>query len=351
MAAPAVSVLIIVHNRAGTIGAAVRSVLAQTFTEFELVVVDDGSTDATAEIVGAFDDPRLRLVRSSPNQGIPRARNRALAEAQGRYIAWLDSDDICHPDRLQVQYDYLERNPSIAMIGSAARKIRADGTLMRTGRMPARSHEAIRALLLFRSAFQQSSIFGRAEAIKAHPYDLDFPVCEDVDMFVRFTASFRAENLPQFLIARRIHANQTIRSNSERIVERQMAISARQLEALGVTFDERDLRRHVLLGKGRYDRDGGDLLAWADSWSETLLTANARRPVFDQRALRACLERLIVKLAVQGLRDRPVQVGGLLREVAAHPHGALALARESLMPLIPFAAHPPAAGLRAMSRA
>ncbi|WP_338504258.1 glycosyltransferase [Sphingomonas kaistensis] len=351
MAAPAVSVLIIVHNRAGTIGAAVRSVLAQTFTDFELVVVDDGSTDATADVVARFADPRLRLVRTSPNQGIPLARNRALADARGRYIAWLDSDDVCHPTRLQVQYDYLERTPHVAMIGSAARKIRADGTLMRTGRMPARSHEAIRALLLFRSAFQQSSIFGRAEAIKAYPYDLDFPVCEDVDMFVRFTASFRAENLPQFLIARRIHADQTIRSNSDRIIERQMAISARQLEVLGVTFDESDLRRHVLLGKGRHERDGGDLLAWADGWSQTLLAANAKCSVFDQKALRACLERLIVKFAVGRLRDRPVKVGGLLRQFAAHPHGALALARESLVPLIPFAAHPPAAGIQAMSRA
>jgi glycosyltransferase involved in cell wall biosynthesis len=351
MPGPAVSVLIIVHNRAHTIGAAVRSVLAQTLTDFELVVVDDGSTDATAEVVEGLSDPRLRLVRTSPNQGIPLARNRALAEARGRYIAWLDSDDLCHPERLATQHDYLERHPRVDMVGSAARKIRVDGRLMKGGRVPFRSHEEIRALLLFRSAFQQSSIFGRAEAIKAVPYDPAFPVCEDVDMFVRFTDDHCAENLPLFLIARRIHAGQTIRSNVERILDRQMVISARKLARLEMAHDADELRRHVLLG-GSFDNQISDsLIDWSEGWFERIVAANQRRPFYSEAALRTVFDLIVMKAALRRFSKDPAKVGRLARFAARHPGGLLALIKDNALPFLPIKGRPSAAGLRPLLEA
>lgn len=350
MSVPSVSVLIIVYNRAHTIGAAVRSVLAQTMTDFELVVVDDGSSDGTPEVVASFTDPRVRLVRSDTNLGIPLARNRALAEARGRYIAWLDSDDLCHPERLAVQRAYLERHPEIAMIGSAARKVRADGHLMKGGRVPFRTHEEIRALLLFRSPFQQSSIFGRADALHQVAYNPDFPICEDVDMFARFTDRFRAENLTEFLIARRIHGGQTIRSNVDRIIERQMAISARALERLGVTHNAEELRRHVLLGKAVTDDLSDELIDWSEGWFARLLAANARRPLYSPPALRACFDHLVLKASVRHLRRKPAGLGRLLRRAAAHPRGAWMLARDSSLALLPKVGRPSAAGLRSMAQ-
>ncbi|GAA4008852.1 glycosyltransferase family 2 protein [Sphingomonas humi] len=351
MHVPAVSVLIIVHNRAHTIGAAVRSVLGQTFGDFELVVIDDGSTDGTAATVEQFADPRLRLVRGPQNQGIPLARNRALGAARGRYIAWLDSDDLCHPERLAVQFDHLERHPATAMIGSAARKIRVDGSLMKGGRVPFRTHEEIRALLLFRSAFQQSSIFGRAEALRAVPYDPAFPVCEDVDMFARFTEQYRAENLPQFLIARRIHSGQTIRSNVARIIDRQMTISGRALARLGLEHDEEELRRHVILG-GSFDNQISDaLIDWSEGWFERIRAANARTRLYDERALKAVFDLIVMKAALRRFGKEPARIGRFARFVARHPGGLLALAKDAALPFVPIKGRPSAAGLRPLLKA
>jgi glycosyltransferase involved in cell wall biosynthesis len=348
MRAPAISVLIIVYNRADTIGAAVRSVLAQTFTDFELVVVDDGSTDDTAQVVERFTDQRLRLIRLSANSGIPSARNRALEEARGEYVAWLDSDDLCHPDRLRVQHDYLQRHPCTDMIGSAARKITAEGKLMKAGRVPFRTHEEIRALLLFRSAFQQSSIFGRTEAIRAVPYDPAFPVCEDVDMFARFTDRFLAENVPQFLIARRIHRGQTIRSNVERIIDRQMVISARKFARLGLFPAQTELRKHVILG-GSFDNQISDaLIDWSETWFDRILAANRTSNIYDERALRKVFDLIVMKAALRRFGKEPAKLGRVARFVARHPGGLIALAKEVALPLVPGTGRPSAAGLRTL---
>ncbi|WP_426267393.1 glycosyltransferase family 2 protein [Sphingomonas sp. LHG3443-2] len=346
MGVPAVSVLIIVHNRAGTIAAAVRSVLAQTFTNLELVVVDDGSTDKTAEVVAGFTDPRVRLVRTMPNQGIPLARNRALAEARGRYIAWLDSDDVCHPERLQVQHDYLQRHPCTDMIGSAARKIQANGTLMTAGRVPFRSHDEIRALLLFRSAFQQSSIFGRAEAIRAVPYDPAFPVCEDVDMFARFTDRFSAENLPKFLIARRIHPGQTIRSNVERIIERQMLISGRALARLKIAHDDEDLRRHVILGGCFGNQISDELIGWSEGWFERIRGANRKHSLYQEAALTRVFDLIVMKAALRWVMADAGKIGQFARLAHRHPEGLVALGKDAAMPILPVKGRPSAAALR-----
>lgn len=346
MRAPCVSVLIIVHNRAHTIGAAVQSVLAQTFSDFELVVVDDGSTDGTAAIVEEFDDPRLRLVRTSPNRGIPLARNRAVREARGEFIAWLDSDDVCHPERLRRQHTYLERHPDLQLIGSAARRMDAAGVLKRGGRVPVQSHDEIRALLLFRSAFQQSSLFGRAKALREVPYDPAFPVCEDVDMLVRFTERHQAANMPDFLIARRLHGEQTIRNNVESIKERQEAITARLLDRLGLRFEPADLRRHVLLGKANGQLQTDALLDWAEGWMERVEAANRRRPLFAASALRSCFERLLMKAAVRRVAAEPSALLAFIRRVGRHRAGTARLVVEAAEGLLPIAGRPSTAGLR-----
>ncbi len=196
-------------------------------------------------------------------------------------IAWLDSDDLCHPLRLAVQFNYLRRHADIAMIGSAARKITADGTLMKAGRVPFTTHEEIRALLLFRSAFQQSSIFGRCRRDQGVPVRPRLSRCARTSTCLLASPNdFAPRTCRNFLIARRIHSGQTIRSNVERIIDRQMAISARKLARLGVTHDADDLRRHVLLG-GSFDNQISDaLIDWSECWFERILAANRQRKIY-----------------------------------------------------------------------
>ena len=285
---PVVSVIVPVHNRERYVRDAVGSILGQTFRDLELIVVDDGSTDGSVRAAAAVRDPRLRLVRHPRNLGIPAARNTGLDEARGRFVAWLDSDDVARPDRLSAQVDFLARNPSVAMVGSAAGKLRGDGRRARGCRVPPLAADDIRAWLLFRSAFQQSSITGRSEVLRRFRYREEFPVCEDHDVFVRVAAEHPVANLPRVLVDRRLHGGQTVRRRQREIRERRMALAAGLLRRVGVPFGEDDLGRHVLLGCPRIDPAlvPADFLDWADAWMGKLRAENLRSRAFDPGSLR-----------------------------------------------------------------
>jgi teichuronic acid biosynthesis glycosyltransferase TuaG len=114
---PRVTAVMAARNAEATIGAAIDAVLTQTMTDLELIVVDDGSTDATSVVVAGYADPRVRLVRLGANAGRGGARNEALRHARGRYLAICDADDVSLPDRIQRQADYLDEHPSVGVVG------------------------------------------------------------------------------------------------------------------------------------------------------------------------------------------------------------------------------------------
>ncbi len=115
---PKISVLVPVYNAAPFIGATIESVLAQSFTDFELLILDDASADNSAEIIAQYKDTRIKFFKNKTNLGISASRNRLVDLAQGEYIAVLDNDDICLPDRLKVQAEFLDSHPEIAFVGT-----------------------------------------------------------------------------------------------------------------------------------------------------------------------------------------------------------------------------------------
>ena len=120
---PAVSVIMSIYNREVLAPRAIASILAQDFADFEFIVVNDGSTDRTLDVVRGFDDPRIRVASLPVNSGIPTARNVGLRMARGAFIAQMDSDDFSLPDRLGRQHDFLRANPDVHFIGANALKI------------------------------------------------------------------------------------------------------------------------------------------------------------------------------------------------------------------------------------
>src|SRR5262249_42501399 len=116
-----------VYNRERFVREAIDSVLAQTFADFELVVVDDGSTDGTAGVVGAIEDPRLRWV-ARPHRGVAATMNAGLREARGRYVARLDSDDVWLPDMVETQVAVLEARPDVDVVYARGQGMEVDGT-------------------------------------------------------------------------------------------------------------------------------------------------------------------------------------------------------------------------------
>lgn len=299
---PKVSVILTAYNREAMVGAAIDSLLVQTFDDFEIIVVDDGSTDRSVEVVKSMRDPRVRLITHERNLGIPSARNSGLEAAEGQYIAWLDSDDLARPKRLALQAAYLDSHPSIAMVGASAGTIRPSGRHSWMPRPRPTSHEQIVSMLQFRTSMLQSSIMGRAEILKQYPYRLEFPVCQDLDMFIRLTRDHRVANLPQVLVDRRCHEGQVVRQRAAKIVDRKRVLFRESLGRLGIEPSDEDLDRHILLGRINKSPISREFLEWSHAWLEGIAGANCSRGIYDARGLDYTLKRVWQRACAAALR-------------------------------------------------
>lgn len=202
---PTVTVFIPVYNRAHLVASAIRSVLEQSFRDFECLLVDDGSTDEIADVVDATRDPRIRLVRNPRNLGIPRTRNRGIELATGNYLAVLDSDDIALPHRLERQVAFLDARPEMAAVGSWVQPIDGEGQLAKKVRKCPASPRAIAFSLLFRTVPQHSSMVFRRSALEGLRYREDFPVMQDREFLGRLAHRKQIGCVQEVLVHLRQH--------------------------------------------------------------------------------------------------------------------------------------------------
>lgn len=216
---PRVSILMPVYNAAAYVREAIRGLQAQTFSDFEVVVVDDGSTDPTAAILReeARRDSRVRLLSHDRNRGLPTALNLAADVAQGEWLARQDADDISEPHRLERQVAFLTSHEEVGVVGGQMHEIDAGGQLRGTYRTPL-SHGMIVWSELFGRAFAHPTVMMRRRVLSFAPlYDPVWKDAEDVDLWIRLTGRTRFANLPDVLCRYRVHAESvTRRRRSER---------------------------------------------------------------------------------------------------------------------------------------
>lgn len=162
MSAPEITVLMTVYNEERFLRQAIDSILAQTYPHFELLVVDDASTDDSPAILASYTDPRVRVVTNEENMGCPRSSNRGLSLARGRYIARMDADDIAFPNRLEVQHAFMERHPDIDLVGSSNEVIDEQGEVIGAWRGQF-GPETVYYLLNFRNCLTHSTVMFRKE--------------------------------------------------------------------------------------------------------------------------------------------------------------------------------------------
>ncbi len=217
MSAPAVSVLMAVYNGAPWVADAARSVLAQTLGDLELVVVDDGSTDATGDVLAGVGDSRLRVERRE-HEGLTRALNHGLRVARAPLVARLDADDIALPERLARQVAFLETHPEIGVLGSAAREVNGDGREVRVVRPP-EDDGALRRALIRRNPMLHSTVTMRRHIVEAvGGYDPRFAVAQDYDLWMRLAGVTRLANLSEALVVRRLLAGRvSVARDTERL--------------------------------------------------------------------------------------------------------------------------------------
>jgi hypothetical protein len=268
---------------------AVESVLGQTLDDLELIVVDDGSTDSSLEILERFAaaDPRIRVVSDATSSGISAALNRGWREASGPYIARLDADDVALPDRLERQARFLDENPAVAVVGSAAIMIDPNGRELGIAWTPTDAR-TIHSTLQRRNCLIHPSVLIRRTALnEAGGYRFDH--VEDYDLWLRIAERHELANLPEPMILYRVHPAQV----SLEVLDEQVRRSVAVRKAAGI-------RR----------REGVDPLTGVDE----LTPAVVARLKLDEREVAGALES--EWLARASLLEQLGEVGDAARLVA-----------------------------------
>lgn len=191
-----------VYNCEGTVAYSIASVVNQTLDNWELLIIDDGSTDNTLEIVTSFNDPRITVLKGRGNIGLPTRLNECVARARGKYFARMDGDDISYPARLRKQVEYLESHTEVDLLGSGIVIFRGDGEVygIRRARV---SHKAICGNVISGLSLAHPTWIGRSEWFLRNPYRCGFRLTEDKELLMRTRNSSRFAALSEPLLGYR----------------------------------------------------------------------------------------------------------------------------------------------------
>ena len=204
---PKISVIIPAYNSEETIAKTIQSVLNQTFTDFELIVINDGSQDSTLDIVNQFSDPRIKVF-SYPNQGVSDSRNRGLNHALGEFISFLDADDIWTADKLEIQLQALQDNPEAKVAYSWTDYIGEKDEFILSGSHNTINGEIYEKLLMsnFLDSGSNPLIYKQA-LVEVGEFDKSVTPAEDWDMWLRLAHKFKFVAVPKVQILYRFRAN------------------------------------------------------------------------------------------------------------------------------------------------
>jgi len=275
---PSVSVLIPVFNGGKYLETAIKSILAQTFTDFEILITDDGSTDDSLSIINKIKDSRIKCIVHEKNMGLIYTRNEAFQLAKGTYIAFLDSDDIAIPTRFKKQVTFLENNPDFGMIGTWISVIDGKGEIVNNCiAFPATPME-IPIILLFKNYFTTSSVMIRKSCLPDNPFDPEFYIAEDYNVWLKIAEKYNVWNLPEVLTNYRIHEDNIHKKLSQKMRDMDMLQLSKQLSKFNVGFTEEEKWFLFVIGKIDYPEEYAIFLSYdfvfADSSLNKLLEAN-----------------------------------------------------------------------------
>ena len=332
---PLVSVVIPGYNGAAFIGETLESLGRQTLTDWEAIVVDDCSSDATRDLVRGWADPRVRLIENPVNGGPVRTRNRGVAEARGRYIAGLDQDDVCLPDRLAMQVAYLEAHADVVLVGTQAEQLR-DGKVSAMHYAPHTTPDLIAWLSWIENPIVWSTVMIRADTARAlDPFTRpDILYAEDFDLYHRVSPFGRIARIDRPLLLYRQHAGgaskrftDTMRASAMRVLAERHAASLGDQEAAALA---RLLVHHNMGGDPVPDRATLMRLGAGIAALQAAFVERERPDAESIKLIRWETARRWARIGRAGLRSGAIGLGDVL--TARPPHLGLGYAGvESLL--------------------
>jgi len=245
---PAITVLMPVYNGDKYLIEAVDSILNQTFSDFEFLIIDDGSTDQSIDLIKTYDDPRIRLIMNKKNMGQSGTLNKGLSLARGEYIAIMDQDDISIPERIKKQLKFMENNSNVDVCGSW---LQLFGKYNGINELPIDS-EKIKVNLLTNQNLAHPTVLIRKSTLVKYNfnYNPNYSIAQDYDLWIRMSEYCTFFNIPEPLVKYRIHENQ----NSKIAADRSIIESNRSLNFLmkrmGIQLNDHELILHKKIFRG-----------------------------------------------------------------------------------------------------
>jgi len=276
---PRVTVLMPAYNCEEYVRDAIDSILNQSFTDFEFLIINDGSTDKTKEIITSYHDSRIRYMENELNIGIVATLNKGAELARGELIARMDADDISLPKRLKLQVEFMDNNPEVGVVGTWARLVDKKGSML--GRVCKASGKVLGARYWVPSPIIHPSAVIRRSLLLANLYRPHAWHSEDYDLWLRMVKSTRIDNLQKFLLLYRIHYGSVSLKNIDQQVKNTYFVF-KEHTGLDIGFEEfkivcfpvirfRLIKRYLLLAKfkkllnGKYlDFLQGDIMHFVD---------------------------------------------------------------------------------------
>jgi len=226
------TVIMSVYNGECYLRQSIESVLNQTYRDFEFLIIDDGSSDSSQDIIKSYDDVRIRLIINQENKGLIGSLNKGLSEARGEYIARQDADDVCHVERFSRQLQLLESDKSLLLVGSQLDLIDERGMPKGNWKYPQDGQLALWFLLYNSAVAHSSSMYRKDTVISVGGYSADAIYAEDYDLWSKLSRLGKIKNLPDVLQYYRIHDEAVSKRQQQKQLETRFKISSDNINRL-----------------------------------------------------------------------------------------------------------------------
>ncbi|CAM4152977.1 glycosyltransferase family 2 protein [Gillisia hiemivivida] len=284
---PLISVILPVFNREEYIIESVESILKQTYTKIELIIIDDASNDETVKIISQFYDSRIQLIKNKINLGVAASTNLGIRKAKGKYIAKMDSDDIALPTRLETQLTFMEENEDIIVCGSNIEYFGAKKKIIKYKE----NHKAILVEMLLRNPFANPTVIIRKEIFDAYLYDESYKYGEDYEFWTRIGWEGKMYNIQEVLLLYRVHSKQLSSDIKNKRLEVDISLKLRLFHMIkydNEIFKDEFIKRILFSNEAIELQECAIFLKWLNN----LLLVNIKQPIFDQKELTKILETL-----------------------------------------------------------